>query len=90
MASEVAKTISTCAIWLAMAMVLTFGLFRMNGSTLFFAIITLIIAGAAFGATVAVWYQPPRLAPQLGDERVRTDSRIPAPQEHGITRRPGV
>ncbi len=46
MTSELAKTTSTCAIWLATAVIFTFGLFRMNGSTEFF-VVTFIIALAA-------------------------------------------
>ena len=47
MTSELAKTISTCSIWLAMAVIFTFGLFKMNGDAFFFIVATVILAGAA-------------------------------------------
>jgi hypothetical protein len=96
MTSELAKTISTCAIWLATAVILTFGLFRMNGSTEFFVFTTLIIAGAAGGATAAVWYTREPAAPSSGqaprsdDGLERSTSSSPVPEEHGITRQPGL
>ena len=58
MGSESAKTISTCAIWFSTAIIMTFGLFRMNGDFLFFFLGMAIIAGAAAGGTVAVWQKP--------------------------------
>ena len=95
MSSELAKTISTCAIWAATAVVLTFGLFRMNGSTEFFVFVTLIIAVAAAGATAAVWCGP-LLAGMSAGQAPRLDTPVeqstpPAqvPEEHGITRKPG-
>ena len=32
MNNELAKTISTCAIWLSVACILTFGIFKMNAN----------------------------------------------------------
>lgn len=58
MGSETAKAISTSAIWLSTAVIMTFGLFRMNGDFLFFFFGMAILAVAAMGATVAVWHQP--------------------------------
>ena len=58
MGSEAAKAVSTSAIWLSTAVIMTFGLFRMNGDFLFFFLGIVIIAGAAAGATVAVWHRP--------------------------------
>jgi hypothetical protein len=96
MTNEIAKTISTCAIWLATAVILTFGLFRMNGSTEFFVFTTLIICGAAAGATSAVWYTRGPAESSSGQEPrpnrnlERTESSTSTSEEHGITRRPGV
>jgi hypothetical protein len=55
MTCELSKTISTCAIWLATAVILTFGVFRMNGDMVFFWITTAMIAGIAYAATRVVW-----------------------------------
>jgi hypothetical protein len=96
MMRELARTISTCAIWLATATIFTFGLFRMNGSTEFFVLTTLIIAGAAAGATVAVWYTraptelPPGQAPTTDDAQQRSKFPGPLHEEQGITRKPGL
>ena len=59
MSSELAKTISTCSIWLAMAVIFTFGLFKMNGDAFFFIVATVILAGAAVAATALVWHAIP-------------------------------
>ncbi len=95
MANELARTISTCAIWAATMVILTFGLFRMNGSTEFFVITTMIVCAAAGGATAAVWHsresaeessdsaQPPDESPE------RPTPPGPKPGDHGITHRPG-
>jgi hypothetical protein len=96
MTSELAKTIATCAIWLATAVILTFGLFRMTGSTEFFIFTTLIIAGATAGATVAVWYPRDTAATSsvqsshadAGLERSTSPSLVR--EEQGITRKPGL
>jgi hypothetical protein len=57
MTSEVAKTISTCTIWLSVAMTLTGGLFTMHGyDAAFFVVVTALIMGAATAATAIVWH----------------------------------
>jgi hypothetical protein len=96
MTSELAKTISTSGIWLATAVILTFGLFRMTGSTEFFILTTMIIAGAATVATVTVWY-PREPAATSSGQAPRPDggleqsaSPILVRGEHGITQKPGV
>ena len=63
MTAELSKTISTCTIWLATAVILTFGVFRMNGELLFFFVTTATIAGAAVGATALVWQPTKPLVP---------------------------
>lgn len=68
MGSETAKAISTSAIWVSTAVIMTFGLFRMNGDFLFFFLGMVIIAGAAAGATVAVWHRPPAVQPTPENE----------------------
>lgn len=67
MGSEAAKAISTCGIWLATAVILTFGLFRMNMDFLAFFLGTAIIAGAAAGATAVVWQNPRATPPSTVD-----------------------
>jgi hypothetical protein len=61
MQDSTARAISTVGIWLAVAIILTFGVFRMNWgdiiATIFMAIIVLIICAAAGIATAAVWGQ---------------------------------
>jgi hypothetical protein len=61
MQDSTARAISTVGIWLAVAIILTFGVFRMNWgdivATMFMAIIVLIICAAAGIATAAVWGQ---------------------------------
>ena len=75
MGSDTAKAVSTCVIWLATAVIMTFGLFRMNGDFLFFFLGMAIIAGAAAGATVAVWQRSqPRTPPSDENEIVTFDA----------------
>jgi len=61
MQDSTARAISTVGIWLAVAIILTFGVFKMNWgdiiATMFMAIIVLIICAAAGIATAAVWGQ---------------------------------
>ena len=60
MTSELSKTISTCAVWIATAVILTFGLFRMRGEWFFFLMATMIISGSSLGATAVIWnWRPP-------------------------------
>jgi hypothetical protein len=93
MTSELAKAVSTCAIWAAMATILTFGLFRMNGSTEFFIFTTFILACAAGGATAAVWLSQrpataqPSAEPRPGD-RDGIAATHSAAEEHAITSNP--
>jgi hypothetical protein len=97
MSNELAKAISTCGVWLSTAVILTFGLFRMTEKDpVFFLMISLVIAGAAAGATVAVWYphalaKTPANGPtHPGDNPPRTEPGTAVSGEHGITRRPGA
>ncbi len=96
MTSELAKTIATCAIWAALATILTFGLFRMNGSTEFFVITTFILACAAGGSTVAVWLAhgaaatPPVAATRPEESNGGSPRPRPTAEEHGITRKSGT
>jgi hypothetical protein len=53
---ELAKAISTSAIWISVAVILAFGLFRMNGDDGFFIVATAIIMGCAFLATFVIWH----------------------------------
>jgi len=55
MNNELSKTISTCAIWLAMACILTFGIFKMNVDGLpgVFFILFCLPCGLVFGAVEA-------------------------------------
>jgi hypothetical protein len=66
------KTFNTCTIWLATAVILPFGVFRMNADFLFFMCVPAIIALCAFGATAVIWQskerKPSRKAP--GDTEV--------------------
>jgi hypothetical protein len=62
MNSELSKTISTCVIWLAVACILTFGLFKMNMSgdvafIILFVIPAIMVLGAV-GATAIIWKSP--------------------------------
>jgi hypothetical protein len=59
MTSEISKTISTCTIWLATAMIMTFGVFQKNGDIMFFIVVTAIIIGGAAGATTVIWKPNP-------------------------------
>jgi len=85
MTDQLSKTIATCAIWLATAVILTFGLFRMTGDMFFFLVATMVIAGAAFGATAVVWH-----VRQVGPnkEPSPTGPATHSFDEHGITSRP--
>jgi hypothetical protein len=98
MKDELAKTISTCAIWLATAVILTFGLFRMTGNAFFFLCATGVIAGAACIGTAVVWLpmkdggstdaaSSPRSGPGERNEPTQPPTRLPT--EPGITSRPG-
>lgn len=65
MSSETAKAITSVGIWGATAVILAFGLFKMNfhgdGSNfLFFALTTMIIGVAAY-STAIVWRGPRRV-----------------------------
>lgn len=65
MNNELAKTISTCAIWACVACILTFGIFRMNvnGDGIVFMVVFCLpvaIVGAAVLATTTIWRSPPR------------------------------
>jgi len=66
------KAFSACTIWLATAVILPFGVFRMNADFLFFMCVPAIIALCAFGATAVIWQskepKPSRKAP--GDTEV--------------------
>ena len=60
MNNELAKTISTCAIWLSVACILTFGIFKMNvnGYPVVFLIVFCLpamIVGCALKATTTIW-----------------------------------
>jgi hypothetical protein len=92
---ELAKAIATCGIWLATAVIFTFGLFRMNGSTEFFVLSTIAIASAAAVATVVVWL-PRGLLETAADKPPPRPEELPetdAPTtimnaDYGITRKP--
>jgi hypothetical protein len=63
MNSELSKTISTCVIWLAVACILTFGIFKMSisGYSLVFLIffcLPLSTLYAAVKATQIIWHPP--------------------------------
>ena len=87
MTDQLSRTIATCAIWLATAVILTFGLFRMTGETFFFLIATLVISGAALGATAVVWYAASR-GPNEAPPPTETANHLSDEHEHGITTRP--
>ena len=104
MTNELSRTIATCAIWFATACIFTFGLFRMNGSTEFFVIVTLILASAAAVSTIVVWLPASawvsgnqgavaeKSSAQQGNATQvlpPSDLELGASHEHGITRRPG-
>ncbi len=60
MNSESAKTISTCAIWLSVACILTFGIFKLNADGemvvfLVFFCLPILIVGGAVKATTEIW-----------------------------------
>lgn len=63
MTSEIARTIATCSIWLAAAMILTFGgIFKISGdSAVVLAImvgVPVVVCGAAAFSTRAIWTAP--------------------------------
>ncbi len=53
--NELSQMLITCTIWLSLTMMLTFGLFRMNGDFMFFFVSIAILVGAAAGSTLAIW-----------------------------------
>lgn len=63
-AQEVAKTISTSAIWLSVACILTFGVFRLsfNGDEAIFVgfLLPALIVGGAVLATWMIWRSSPQ------------------------------
>ena len=71
MTGELAKTISTCSIWLGTTVILTLGVFHMNwngdGAMLLMVLIVVVISGAAGVSTAAVWGWKPGKSPS--DER---------------------
>ena len=75
MNSELAKTISTCAIWMAVAFILTFGFFRMNfnGNETFILLIVVptVICLSAAGATAVVWKCGPEVKPSRDSAQAR-------------------
>jgi len=80
MSSELSKTISTCTIWLAVACILTFGIFKMsvNGDLavllLFFCMPVSFVA-AAVVATTVIWGS-------RRDDKMRRDSAVaPVPAQ---------
>jgi hypothetical protein len=63
MSNETSRTISTCAIWAAVACILTFSnLYRLNIQGDFLAITILVgvpsVLGAAAAAAIAIWRTP--------------------------------
>ena len=77
MTSELSKTICTCTIWLATAVILTFGLFRMNGDIIFFVVATGMVAAAAVGGTFIVW-QPPTESESADEAQPSAAAKRPA------------
>ena len=74
MNSELSKTISTCAVWLAVACILTFGVFQSHAASDFAVMVIFLFAPAivvfgAVAATQAIWKSRP-------EDKVRAD---PAP-----------
>jgi hypothetical protein len=56
MSSELSRTIATSDVWLSVAVILTFGLYRMtNGDDLLYLLATALITIPAAVATVAIW-----------------------------------
>jgi hypothetical protein len=56
MSSELAKTISSSVVWLAVAIILTGGLYRMSGgSPEFYGFTTIVIVGGATISTAVIW-----------------------------------
>ena len=64
MTNHTAKAVSTAAIWLAVALVLTFGVFRMTWDGILGILllpgITAMLGGFAWYATREVWNAPPQ------------------------------
>jgi hypothetical protein len=78
MSNNTARVVSTVAIWMAITIILTFGVFRMNwndfvGMTGMILVVTLICVSAA-ASTLAVW----RLSLPDADARVGQPQRNPA------------
>ena len=68
MNNELAKTVSTCAIWVSLACILTFGIFKMNANGELVVILVVfclpvMIAGCAVKATAVIWQAPPSQPP---------------------------
>ena len=59
MSSDIAKAIASLGIWISIAIILAFGLFKMNfasdGSSLLLLALTALVVGTAAYATHAVW-----------------------------------
>jgi len=71
MNNELAKTISTTAVWLSIACILTFGIFKMNvnGYMVVFLVefcLPAFIVGAAVKATSEIWKPHPMALPPQG------------------------
>ena len=63
MNNELSKTIATCAVWLAVTCILTFGIFKMNitGDGLVFLVsfcLPLCMLYAAVKTTKIIWHSP--------------------------------
>jgi hypothetical protein len=80
MTNELAKTISTSSIWIATAVILTFGLFRMSGDFLFFFCVSVVIAGAAAGSTALIW-QSDKKIDRSGEDPARPEKGDPSASE---------
>ncbi len=62
---ELAKTISTCVIWLSIACILTFGIFKLNanGDLVVFLVLfclPVLFVGGAVKATMEIWKSRPQ------------------------------
>jgi preprotein translocase subunit SecF len=55
MSSELSKTISTCAIWIALAVILTFGVFRDSVDGFTTVVLTGIVMLGGTVSSFAVW-----------------------------------
>ena len=58
MTSEIARTIATSAVWISTAIILAFGLFRMNGPIELFLFGTLFVMLGATASTAFIWLGP--------------------------------